>query len=149
MTSWDIQSAAAAAHSKTWRIFGPRNQRASVLECGGAPPLSTDERIWNPRFMESMKSDSAVPVVGALSKPHFRQFVLQLCLERLEVARRRFVAFFCRRKTETPELVEIPRGGVAVAERHTAAGHCAGPRNLVHLHFHISSTGFGQFALRQ
>src|SRR5437870_6187870 len=36
MTSWEIESAAAAAHSKTWRIFGPRNQRASVLEWGGA-----------------------------------------------------------------------------------------------------------------
>src|SRR5438128_1072709 len=26
---------------------GLRNQRASVLDCGGAPPLSTGERLWN------------------------------------------------------------------------------------------------------
>src|SRR2546426_613844 len=32
--------------------FGPPNQRASVLECGAAPPLSTGGWRWNPRFME-------------------------------------------------------------------------------------------------
>src|SRR5213593_2698197 len=33
------------AHSKTWRMFGPRSQRASVLECGGAPPLSAGSGV--------------------------------------------------------------------------------------------------------
>ena len=56
---------------------------------------------------------------------------------------------FFRRKTETPKLVEIPRSGVPVAERHTAADHRAGPRNLVQLHFHISRARLGQFFLRQ
>ena len=50
------ESAAAAAHSKTWRIFRPHNQRASVLERGGAPPLWTDRQVDLEflRFMESV-----------------------------------------------------------------------------------------------
>jgi len=32
-----------AAQSKTWRMVGPPNQRASVLDCGGATPLSARE----------------------------------------------------------------------------------------------------------
>jgi len=43
-TSWETQSATAAGALQTWRIFGlPVTQRASVLECGGVPPLSSGE----------------------------------------------------------------------------------------------------------
>jgi len=38
---WTSKAPQQRAHSKTWRMFRPRSQRASVLECGGAPPLST------------------------------------------------------------------------------------------------------------
>src|SRR3989442_14162409 len=94
--------------------------------------------------MKASKSDSVVPVASAPSKTHFRQLALQLCLELVSVARRRFVSLFFRRKTETPKLVEIPRSGVTVAERHTAADHRAGLRDLVHLHFHPYCAGLGR-----
>ena len=41
-TSQECKAPQQRAHSKTWRTFGPLNQRASVLECGGkrsATPL--------------------------------------------------------------------------------------------------------------
>src|SRR5262245_44122754 len=42
--AWETQSAAGAAHSKTWRKFEDSGQRVSVLEYGGVPPLSMRAR---------------------------------------------------------------------------------------------------------
>ena len=47
---------------------GPPNQRASVLECGGAPPLSAREWTWN--SCGSWKASSALrPCTGTMNPP--------------------------------------------------------------------------------
>src|SRR5437667_597821 len=58
---WDVPTCASSMHweprakskapqrrrtAKPGGCSGPRNQRASVFECGGAPPLSTGEWTW-------------------------------------------------------------------------------------------------------
>src|SRR5437879_8262412 len=125
----------------------PRRGTDMAKTDAGSPPGRG--RGWVGSWRARGRDSPVPPVIGALSKAHFRQLVLQLHLGLLEIIRRRFVSLFFRRKTKTPELVEIPRCGVTVAERHAAAGHRAGPRNLVHVHFHMSWAGLGQFLLRQ
>ena len=41
----DVKSARGLAHSRTLRAGGSRSIRASVLECGGPPPLFKTIRV--------------------------------------------------------------------------------------------------------